>query len=400
MSETILLVRFVRDGYLHLGIGEGSIDKVLDLGDAFDTVQSLHGYVKTQGVPLVTWCRQQLVASSNRLVMDPAALRLPLEPEEVWAAGVTYEMSREARREETTAQDDFYGKVYDAARPEIFFKAPKGRSVGPNDFVGLRRDACWQVPEPELTVILDEQGAIFGYTVGNDMTARDIEAINPLYLPQTKLFHHSTSLGPAIALAETIDPYQLEIELAVFRHDELLFRQETSTQRLRRRIDELVHYLGHEWPLAPWTALMTGTGLVPPEYFALEDGDRIEISITGIGTLRNSARLIDPSWVKVAAPASRILQIDPRDTVAVCLRLVQTGDEIVLNGQVIRALDAIPFGHKIALKAMVPGDPVIKYGEVIGVCTQAVDVGGYVHVHNVDSNRGRGDLIELGGLSS
>lgn len=324
----------------------------------------------------------------------PGAWLLPLDLDELWAAGVTYERSRDARNEETEVKESIYDWVYEAPRPELFFKAPAGRIAGPGEAVGLRRDATWHVPEPELTVVLGPDGRVFGYTAGNDMTARDLEAKNPLYLPQAKIFHRSAAIGPTVALAGTVDPYALTIRLVVRRHGAVAFEGATEVRRLRRSIEELVGYLGHEWPLAPWTGLMTGTGIVPPDWFALEDGDEIAISVDGIGTLTNVARRIDADWAAVGTPPPRLLRVDPRDTVVVALGRLEPGMRLQVGGGgevVVR--DPIPFGHKVALVAMKPGDPVIKYGEVIGVATRPIEPGQHAHVHNIDSNRGRGDLV-------
>jgi 2-dehydro-3-deoxy-D-arabinonate dehydratase len=154
------------------------------------------------------------------------------------------------------------------------------------------------VPEPELTVICDPEGEIFGYTVGNDLSSRDIEGANPLYLPQAKIFHNSAALGPCIAVAETIQPHSLEVHMAIVRGGAVVLDERTSTRRMRREVGDLLGYLGSAWPLAPWTGLMTGTGIVPPDEFSLHPGDEIRIAITGIGTLRNLVRRIGPAWVK------------------------------------------------------------------------------------------------------
>lgn len=316
----------------------------------------------------------------------------PLDLTEVWASDVTYEMSRDARAGETFAAQDVYSQVYQAARPELFFKAPGSRVVGPHDVVGLRRDAIWHVPEPELTVVLGDQGDIMGFTIGNDMTARDLEAANPLYLPQAKMFHHSAAIGPTLVLAGTVDPYQLTITLEIRRKGALVLREAASTQHLSRSIDELVRYLRRAWTVSPWSAIMTGTGIVPPDEFSLEDGDEILITIPEIGTLRNVARTIEPSWAQVVGGMDRILEIDPRDTVAVALRALDQGQEIVVGGRVLWVLNSIPFGHKVALESMKAGSWVIKYGERIGKASQSIEPGQHVHTHNLESDRGRGDL--------
>ncbi|HEY8528981.1 MAG TPA: fumarylacetoacetate hydrolase family protein [Paenibacillaceae bacterium] len=218
-------------------------------------------------------------------------LLVPVEAPEVWAAGVTYERSKEARNEESqgaAGQETVYDKVYRAERPEIFFKSTAARTVGPNKPVCIRSDSSWQVPEPELGLVLDSSGRIIGYTVGNDMSCRDIEGENPLYLPQAKIWRHSCAIGPAVRLAETVaNPYDLTIELRIYRGGELAVRGSASTGQLRRKLDELVSYLARDNVLFDGTVLLTGTCIVPPGRFTLQPGDRIEIDITGIGTLVN-----------------------------------------------------------------------------------------------------------------
>lgn len=385
------------DGRPRLGVTADMDLGVVDLTKRFSgevrSIQELDQRWSGEGGNLAE-AAQRWWAQGPTITIDPAHLIIPIELEEVWAAGVTYERSREARRLETRAQDQLYDWVYEAARPELFFKAPKGRTVGPGDFVGLRRDATWHVPEPELTVILDSQGQVFGYTVGNDMTARDMEAKNPLYLPQAKLFHNSAAIGPAVVLAGTVDPYHMDIQLTITRYGATVFFGQTQVSRLKRSIPELIGYMVHEWPLKPWTGLMTGTGIVPPDHFALEDGDVIAITISDIGTLTNRARRIDEDWVNVAKPPARLLRVDPRDTVLVALGALEPGAKFTVDGGVeLTIRDSIPFGHKVALTAIEVGDPIIKYGEVIGIATRAIAPGEHAHVHNIDSNRGRGDLI-------
>lgn len=216
---------------------------------------------------------------------------------EVWAAGVTYEQSRSARERESRGGEDFYRRVYDADRPELFFKAPGCRVAGPGDTLGLRPDSRWTVPEPELVAILAPDGQIFGYTVGNDLSARDIEGENPLYLPQAKIFHQSAAMGPALVLAGGFEADNARIGMAIERAGHTIVEEATSTARMRRSIPELIDYLARAWPLAPWTALMTGTGIVPPDAFKLQDGDVIRITIAGIGTLVNPVRTISREWV-------------------------------------------------------------------------------------------------------
>lgn len=215
-------------------------------------------------------------------------LLLPVQPHEVWAAGVTYERSREARLAETTTVG-IYDKIYDAERPELFFKATASRCVGPNAPIGIRSDSRWTVPEPELAVVLSEEGEALGYTLGNDMSARDIEGENPLYLPQTKIYRACCSIGPMILLSDEPVERSLSLWCRIERRGHEVFRGEVSTSRIRRPIAELVAYLRRANDIPPMTVLLTGTGIVPPDEFACEEGDVIEIGADEIGVLRNPA---------------------------------------------------------------------------------------------------------------
>lgn len=215
-------------------------------------------------------------------------LLLPVQPHEVWAAGVTYERSREARLAETTTVG-IYDKIYDAERPELFFKATASRCVGPNAPIGIRSDSRWTVPEPELAVVLSEEGEVLGYTLGNDMSARDIEGENPLYLPQTKIYRACCSIGPMILLSDEPVERSLSLWCRIERRGHEVFRGEVSTSRIRRPIAELVAYLRRANDIPPMTVLLTGTGIVPPDEFACEEGDVIEIGADEIGVLRNPA---------------------------------------------------------------------------------------------------------------
>jgi 2-dehydro-3-deoxy-D-arabinonate dehydratase len=215
-------------------------------------------------------------------------LLLPVQPHEVWAAGVTYERSREARLAETTTVG-IYDKIYDAERPELFFKATASRCVGPNAPIGIRSDSRWTVPEPELAVVLNEEGEVLGYTLGNDMSARDIEGENPLYLPQTKIYRACCSIGPTILLSDEPVKRSLSLWCRIERRGREVFRGEVGTSRIRRPIAELVAYLRRANDIPPMTVLLTGTGIVPPDEFACEEGDVIEIGADEIGVLRNPA---------------------------------------------------------------------------------------------------------------
>ncbi len=213
----------------------------------------------------------------------------PIGSQEVWAAGVTYHRSRDARMEESKSVGggDFYDRVYSAERPELFFKSTAHRVVGPNDSVAIRDDASWSVPEPELTLLISPEGKIIGYTVGNDMSSRDIEGENPLYLPQAKVYDRSCALGPCILVSEETPASTTEIRLQVVRGGRAEFEGATTLESLKRDPKSLVQYLYRNNSFPKGCFLMTGTGIVPPDDFTLKSHDEIRISITGIGTLVN-----------------------------------------------------------------------------------------------------------------
>lgn len=211
----------------------------------------------------------------------------PIDCQEVWAAGVTYVRSREARERESEGAD-VYSRVYDSARPEIFFKATPHRVSGPYAPVCVRSDSAWSVPEPELALVLNADLQLVGYTVGNDMSARDIEGANPLYLPQAKVYTGCCALGPTIVLASEVPP--LEIECAIHRGEEVVFEGEIGTDQFKRSYAELIEYLGRDNCFPEGVVLLTGTGIVPPDEFALQDGDVVSITIEPAGTLVNPVR--------------------------------------------------------------------------------------------------------------
>lgn len=290
------------DGNSHVGVSQGpQNDEILDLiamDPAISSVAALwmmHPDLSHLIATLTRWLRN----TSDRVAVPYESLVVPVPLTECWAAGVTYQESRNARREETQGAEQFYDKVYRAERPELFFKAPGPRVVGPGMEVGLRPDSQWHVPEPELTVVIDPRGQLWGYTAGNDVSCRDIEGENPLYLPQAKMFHRSAAMGPSIVLSGTLDPLNLEIRMTIERTGTSVFDGHVNTSLLRRTPEELLKFLRRAWPISGWTALMTGTALVPPSEFTLADGDRVAITIDGIGTLRNTARLIAPDWAAV-----------------------------------------------------------------------------------------------------
>jgi len=213
----------------------------------------------------------------------------PIGNQEVWASGVTYMRSREARMEESkdAGGGDFYARVYEAERPELFFKAPAYRTVGSGEIVRIRKDSKWNVPEPELTLFICSSGTIEGYTIGNDMSSRDIEGENPLYLPQAKSYNGSAAIGPCLYVpGEPIHPDTM-ISIAIHRKNQKVFSGEISINRMKRKHTELAEYLFREITFPNGTYLMTGTGVVPPDTFTLNTDDEVRISIESIGTLVN-----------------------------------------------------------------------------------------------------------------
>jgi 2-dehydro-3-deoxy-D-arabinonate dehydratase len=224
----------------------------------------------------------------------PWTLLCPLIAPEVWAAGVTYERSRAARMHESE-QADVYDRVYEAERPELFIKDSAGRrTVGPGEEIAARADATWTVPEPELAVVLDAGGTPLAVTIGNDVSARDIEGANPLYLPQAKVYARACALGPALLIPEDWKA-PFEIQLRIFdSEDAILFAGETSTANMRRSFTELIGFLRRDNALAAGTVLLTGTGVVPPDEVGLAPGQAVEIHVPGIGTLRNTVGAASP----------------------------------------------------------------------------------------------------------
>lgn len=216
-----------------------------------------------------------------------STLLAPLDVQEVWASGVTYLRSKVARIEESEGGGDFYDKVYDAERPELFLKATPRRVVGPNQPIRIRRDSTWDVPEPELTLVLSSSGAIVGFTIGNDVSSRSIEGENPLYLPQAKYFDGCCALGPVIELADG-EFAARTIRLSIARDGQTAYEGQTSTSQMRRALEDLVSYLFRELTFPDGVFLMTGTGIVPPDDWTLQSGDLVTIEIEGIGTLVNS----------------------------------------------------------------------------------------------------------------
>ncbi|SIO62281.1 2-dehydro-3-deoxy-D-arabinonate dehydratase [Singulisphaera sp. GP187] len=228
--------------------------------------------------------------SGAEIPLERVRLLAPLDAHEVWGAGVTYERSKVARQEESEQGGSFYDLVYRAERPELFFKATPSRVVGPGVPIRVRADTRWCVPEPELALVLTPDLRLVGYTVGNDVSARDIEGENPLYLPQAKVYDASCALGPWITLASAMPPIkQVEIRLTIERHQSTIFEGRTSLERMARRFEDLIGWLGRDNQFPSGVILLTGTGIVPPDEFSLREGDLVRIDIDGIGSLVNPA---------------------------------------------------------------------------------------------------------------
>ena len=221
--------------------------------------------------------------------MDLSTLEAPIEHQEVWASGVTYYRSRSARIEESkdAGGGDFYDRVYSAERPELFFKAVAHKVAGPNSEVRIRGDAKWSVPEPELTLVVNPRGKIVGYTIGNDMSSRDIEGANPLYLPQAKVYDRSCALGPGILIQNDLMPANTQITMEILRSTHTEFSASITLSEMKRDPRTLVEYLYRDQSFPNGCFLLTGTGIIPPDAFTLQSGDEIRISISGIGMLVN-----------------------------------------------------------------------------------------------------------------
>jgi 2-dehydro-3-deoxy-D-arabinonate dehydratase len=230
------------------------------------------------------------LADQNLPRLSPQDVRLlsPVERQEVWAVGVTYLRSKKARMEESDFSATAYDRVYDAPRPELFFKCLPEKVVAAGDAVGIRKDASWNVPEPELALVINSRGRLIGYTIGNDMSARDIEGENLLYLPQAKIYDRSCAIGPCIVVgADEATARSWSIQLQIQRAETEAFQGQTSVGQIKRTFDELVSYLLRSQTFPSGAVLLTGTGIVPPDGFTLRSGDHIRISISGIGMLAN-----------------------------------------------------------------------------------------------------------------
>lgn len=249
--------------------------------DAVVNRDNLFDWLKAQTLDLIP------VTFSEDLPMP--SILAPIGSQEVWASGVTYFRSRTARMEESekAGGGNFYDRVYDADRPELFFKSTAWRVVGSQGTVRIRRDSTWDVPEPELTLFATESGKLVGYTIGNDMSSRSIEGENPLYLPQAKSYTGSAALGPCLYIPEQPLSEETVIDLSIVRGGEEVFNGEVTVSQMKRKPEELLHYLYREMAFPTGCYLMTGTGVIPPSDFTLQSGDVVHITIEPIGTLTN-----------------------------------------------------------------------------------------------------------------
>jgi 2-dehydro-3-deoxy-D-arabinonate dehydratase len=271
------------------------------IGVAFDDTSVLD--LTTAGVDQIEKLLEvdNLAAHMNRLVgqtqtrfgLRTVKLLPPVDKQEVWAAGVTYQRSKAARMEESQSSASVYDQVYDAPRPELFFKALPEKVVAANDAVGIRKDATWNVPEPELALVFSSKGRLVGYTIGNDMSSRDIEGQNPLYLPQAKIYRQSCALGPFIKVGILENEARTwTIHLRIQRGTKVVFQGETSVGQIKRRFDELGSYLFRSQTFPHGVVLLTGTGIVPPDNVTLQAADVVRISISGIGVLENTVAVV------------------------------------------------------------------------------------------------------------
>jgi len=286
------IIRFTTPGlqfpdgfHFRLGVPDG--ERVIDLTTKDpENFGSIAGLLRLDEPARVI---AETAQNAPQLPLRQVQLEVPMDVQEVWAAGVTYLRSRETRMEAAEGGANMvYEKVYNAPRPELFLKATSERCVGPDQHVRLRADSEWTVPEPELALAVSYTGAVVGYTVANDMSARDIEIENPLYVSQAKLYRGGCALGPCILLADAVpDPKALEIEMRLHRGDVLMFQGKTSVAQMKRSFEELIDYLFRENDFASGVFLLTGTGIVPPDNVTLRAGDVIEIEIPPIGLLRN-----------------------------------------------------------------------------------------------------------------
>jgi 2-dehydro-3-deoxy-D-arabinonate dehydratase len=258
------------DQLIPVGQGERALSELLHAGDPAATLRGL------------------LASPNGPVAISSVRVLAPIDDQEVWGAGVTYERSKVAREQESDRAATFYDLVYTADRPELFFKATRSRVVGPGQAIRVRRDSVWCVPEPELALVLSPALELKGITIGNDVSARDIEGENPLYLPQAKVYDACCALGPSITLVTAMPPAaSIGIRMEIERDGAVIYRGETGVARMARRFDELIDWLGRDNVFPTGVFLLTGTGIVPPDDFSLKPGDLVRITIDGIGVLAN-----------------------------------------------------------------------------------------------------------------
>ncbi len=267
-----------------VAVHEDSV-QLLDLTQ-IDNCHSLSDILHASDPPGLA--RFLLRPGSPAVALKEVTFLSPLDNQEVWAAGVTYKRSQVARMEESESGASHYDKVYTADRPELFFKGIGSRISGPGQPLRVRYDSKWSVPEPEFTLVISPAGKIVGYTIGNDMSARDIEGENPLYLPQAKVYRQCAGLGPCVLLADgPLDLAATEVKLQIQRGGAVVFQGATRLSQLNRKLEDLVAWLYRENEFPKGAFLMTGTGIVPDDSFSLEQDDHVSITISGIGTLEN-----------------------------------------------------------------------------------------------------------------
>jgi 2-dehydro-3-deoxy-D-arabinonate dehydratase len=285
-GDSVGLAYFTVDGAIEPRFGLLAGERVVDLARSGGP-ETLTAALQMPAAELRALLKAVVDAPHGDVPLTAATLKAPIDRQEVWAAGVTYLRSRDARMEESS-QRDVYDRVYDADRPELFLKATANRVSGPGEAIAIRGDSGWDVPEPELAILVNAHGELVGYTIGNDVSSRSIEGENPLYLPQAKVYSRCAALGPAVVMVDELpDVSNLEIQLTIRRDGRQLFQDSTATSQLHRSLSDLMAYLLRDNEFPAGVFLMTGTGIVPPSEFTLQDGDEVTIQVEGIGSLVN-----------------------------------------------------------------------------------------------------------------
>ncbi|MEP7285715.1 MAG: fumarylacetoacetate hydrolase family protein [Chloroflexota bacterium] len=292
MTQPILM-RLRHDDQVKLGlqIDDNVYDVTSELGSVAAFLQRSAGRIEATISDVVTAALRNPPLFQTK-DLETINWLAPTDSQDIWAAGVTYEHSRNARQEESQDGGDVYARVYTAERPEIFFKGHGTRVIGHLGEVGIRSDSHWNVPEPELGLVLNPALEVVGLTIGNDMSSRDIEGANPLYLPQAKVYNASCALGPGIVLGSHSTWPIKTIDLEIIRQNSTLFSSQIQTSRIHRTIQELLEHLGRCTDFPDGAVLLTGTGIIPPSEFTLQVGDSTRISIDGIGTLVNRVKQV------------------------------------------------------------------------------------------------------------